>query len=44
MLLPPEGLRVLGLTIWRQKPMTSVVLTDMGAGVVKAEGQDSHLW
>ncbi len=36
-----EGIRVLDVTIWQQGPMTTAMLSDWGADVVKIEGPDS---
>ena len=41
MTLPLEDIRVLDLTVWQQGPMTSALLADMGADVIKVEGPDS---
>jgi len=36
-----EGIKVLDLTIWQQGPMTTAMLGDWGADVVKIEGPDT---
>jgi crotonobetainyl-CoA:carnitine CoA-transferase CaiB-like acyl-CoA transferase len=36
-----NGIRVLDLTIWQQGPMTTALLGDWGADIIKIEGPDS---
>jgi len=36
-----DGIRVLDVTIWQQGPMTTALLADFGADVIKVEGPDT---